>query len=152
MVNFKIQLSAQLENVQEILVRHSRLLLAAQFRCTSCQEVTENWDSYEISGSRGEANLVIRCKLCKRESTASFVGGYSVYNEEHSGQYASLAELDCRGLEPVEFKPRDHFLVVASSGARFEDVDLSEKEWFDYDEKSGDSVSIMELETQIKRV
>ena len=40
---------------------------------------------------------------------------------------------------------QDGFLVESPSGQRWEDVDLSE-DWAEYDEKLGDSVSIMELE------
>lgn len=41
---------------------------------------------------------------------------------------------------------QDGFLVQTSSGQKFEDVDLSEGEWTEYDEKLGDSVEIMELQ------
>ena len=40
---------------------------------------------------------------------------------------------------------QDGFLVESPSGQRWQDVDLSE-DWAEYDEKLGDSVSIMELE------
>jgi hypothetical protein len=92
----------------------------------------------------------MRCKFCKRESTASFVGPYRSYAEEQLGQFTALAELDCRGLEPVEYEPRGDFTVVATSGSRFERVDLSE-DWVEYDEKSGESLSITEIETRIER-
>lgn len=40
---------------------------------------------------------------------------------------------------------QDGFVVESVSGHRFEDVDLSD-DWADFDEKAGDSVSIMNLE------
>ena len=40
---------------------------------------------------------------------------------------------------------QDGFIVEAASGHRFEDVDLSD-DWADFDEKAGESVSIMGLE------
>ena len=41
---------------------------------------------------------------------------------------------------------QDGFEVETSSGQKFEDVDLSEGDWTEYDEKLGDSVEIMGLE------
>lgn len=73
-----------------------------------------------------------------------------------------MAVLDCRGMEPVGFDPRvgnilhcdipcwrcpplnsSWFLVVqagwtalgAESGTKFDDIDLTEGDWADYDEK-----------------
>jgi hypothetical protein len=41
---------------------------------------------------------------------------------------------------------QDGYHVETSTGTRFDDVDLSEGEWVEYDEKLGDSVGIYELE------
>lgn len=41
---------------------------------------------------------------------------------------------------------QDGFQVESTSGQIFRDVDLSDGEWVDYDEKLGESVGIMELE------
>jgi Eukaryotic protein of unknown function (DUF866) len=40
------------------------------------------------------------------------------------------------------------FVVESSSGQIFTNVDLSEKEWVDFDEKLGESIGIYELEWQ----
>lgn len=70
-------------------------------------------DTNEISGSRGEANFVWRCKNCKRESSASIKAAPTPFvaasDEEGGGRGPDKAqriiEFDCRGLEFVEFKP-----------------------------------------------
>ena len=41
--------------------------------------------------------------------------------------------------------------MESSSGAIFENVDLSENDWADYDEKNDESVSITNLEYKIER-
>ncbi len=41
---------------------------------------------------------------------------------------------------------QDGFVIRAPSGMVWEDVDLSSGEWAEYDEKSGEAVSVMELE------
>lgn len=37
-------------------------------------------------------------------------------------------------------------MIETTGGARFEDVDLSEGEWTEYDEKLGESVELMDLQ------
>lgn len=37
------------------------------------------------------------------------------------------------------------------SNTKFEGIDLNEGEWFDYDEKAGDEVSIKDLTWEIRR-
>ena len=37
------------------------------------------------------------------------------------------------------------------SGTKFDSIDLSDGEWFDYDEKAGEEVSIKEIKWQIRR-
>ena len=44
---------------------------------------------------------------------------------------------------------QDGFTVESTSGQVFTDVDLSDGEWVDYDEKLGESVGIMELEHRL---
>ncbi|VDM56082.1 unnamed protein product, partial [Angiostrongylus costaricensis] len=82
-----------------------------QFRCTNCGESRDYWqyvvvnEVLDIPGSRGEANLVEKCKLCNRMSTVSIVkdslGSYS--STEHNEEWQSMIQLDCRGLEPIDF-------------------------------------------------
>ncbi|KAM3424437.1 hypothetical protein BST61_g6441 [Cercospora zeina] len=49
----------------------------------------------------------------------------------------------CRGLEFVEFKADGEWKATgAESGTKFTGIDLTEGEWFDYDEKAGEEVTI----------
>ena len=50
--------------------------------------------------------------------------------------------IDCCGQQ-------DGFQVTTTSGQKFDNVDLSEGEWVEYDEKLGESVGIMELEHKL---
>ena len=53
----------------------------------------------------------------------------------------------------VRFQPRSGWTVEhRESGATFEDVDLAEKEWADYDERSQEAVGITDLEFQFVKV
>lgn len=41
--------------------------------------------------------------------------------------------------------------VGLESGTKFEGIDVSEGEWFDYDEKAGEEVSIKDVKFEIRR-
>jgi Eukaryotic protein of unknown function (DUF866) len=58
----------------------------------------------DLSGSRGEANFVWKCKNCKRESSASIKAAPTVYAQQSPPNPKNIIEFDCRGLEFVEFK------------------------------------------------
>lgn len=51
----------------------------------------------------------------------------------------------------MDYRPTDGWIVsVEESNKVFNDVDLSEKEWVEYDEKIQDSVGIYEFEYELK--
>ncbi|KAI8144325.1 hypothetical protein BJV82DRAFT_65517 [Fennellomyces sp. T-0311] len=129
-----------------------------KIQCSSCRETDQNWisfnphDTVEMSGSRGEANLVMRCKFCKRESSAQFEPNVQAYSAEKNGKFQKIATFDCRGLELVDFSPRDPWVAEGTeSGTKFEDIDLTDGEWVEYDEKSGEPVGIAEIEVEFKK-
>lgn len=68
-----------------------------------------------MSGSKGEANFVWRCKNCKREHSASIKEAPKPYQRAEPAKAQSIVVIDCRGLEFVEFKA-DVSLVVQFSG------------------------------------
>ncbi|KAK7059046.1 hypothetical protein VNI00_001670 [Paramarasmius palmivorus] len=106
-------------------------------------------EEFEVAGGKGaKANFVWRCTFCKRESSAKFDSSYPTraYTEEDSGQFAPLLKVECRGLEFVGFEPRDPWKAASPKGTKFDDIDLSEDMWTEYDEKAGAPVSISEFE------
>lgn len=51
-------------------------------------------------------------------------------------------------MEPVDFSPREGWTVKAADGGpTFENVDLSEDDWVEYDEKNNNSIGIYEFES-----
>lgn len=58
-----------------------------------------------MSGSRGEANFVWRCKNCKREHSASIKEAPRKYEFSEPKKRQTVMEMDCRGLEFMEFRP-----------------------------------------------
>ncbi|MCJ1246439.1 hypothetical protein MMC30_003646 [Trapelia coarctata] len=145
-------------------------------QCTSCRETHPNWvnvnrfESNELSGSRGEANFVWRCKSCKvyipahrgiskwklnllqRESSATIKAPPASYQQASPPKPQNIIELDCRGLEFTEFKVDGEWKAKGlESNTIFTGIDLQEGEWFDYDEKVGEEVSIKDLKWEIRR-
>ncbi|ETN40715.1 uncharacterized protein HMPREF1541_04995 [Cyphellophora europaea CBS 101466] len=127
-------------------------------QCTSCRETHANWvgvnrhEMSEQSGSRGEANFVWKCKNCKRESSATIKSAPATYEQTEPPKAKNLIDIDCRGLEFTEFKPDGEWEAKGvESGTLFTGIDLSEGEWFDYDEKAGDEVSIKDISWAIRR-
>jgi hypothetical protein len=124
-----------------------------KFKCTKCNEdnsspvVIYGKDVVDIPNSRGTTNLVMKCKLCASVGTVD-LDLKSVKPLSNVG-FQPLITLEARGWEPMEFMPRDGFKAKAHSV--FEDIDLSDLEWTDYDETVG-SVEIMEIQTKITRV
>jgi len=88
----------------------------------------------------------------QREHSANITGPPKAYEHSEPAKKVNILEFDCRGLEFTEFKPEGEWLAEGvDSNTKFTSIDLSEGEWFDYDEKAGDEVSIKELKWEIRR-
>lgn len=93
-------------------------------QCTSCRETHPNLvgvsrhEMNELSGSRGEANFVWRCKNCKRESSATIKAAPAGYEAASPARAKNIIEIDTRGLEFTEFKADVSKLAAISPSAR----------------------------------
>ncbi|GAB4813654.1 hypothetical protein N2152v2_000700 [Parachlorella kessleri] len=110
---------------------------------------------YELSGSRGVANFVMKwAKDSKREAYLNVEEVKAVTRAlkgDDAGTFVPIIGFECRGLEPIDWRPEGGFVVEGTSGKVWEEVDLSEKEWADYDDRSNESVSIMDLQWELRR-
>ncbi|SAL99823.1 hypothetical protein [Absidia glauca] len=126
-----LYLKADLENVTD-LIPTDDYEWHFKIECGSCHEVDENWISF---------NRQVKF------DTSSKVTSYNT-----SGKFEKIAVFDVRGLELVDFSPRDVWLAKGSeTGTTFDDIDLLEGEWADYDEKAGEPVGIANIEVQFKK-
>lgn len=165
---YSLTLSAQMTGVsdlQPIDDAEQPYSYTFKVQCTSCREVhakevfMNRFDTHELSGSRGAANFVWRCKACRRESSASILAQQSKYKGpirpytlEDSGKPMPIIEFETRGCEFVEFLVSgEWFCRGTESGTNFSDLDLSEGDWYDYDEKVSEEVSITDIAWAIKR-
>lgn len=51
----------------------------------------------------------------------------------------------------MKFIPIEFLAVGSETNTKFADIDLSEGEWYDVDEKSNDEVSIVDVSWEISR-
>lgn len=78
----------------------------------------------------------------------SYCDNKASYTAEDVGKFKTIVAFDCRGVEPVEFSPRTGWIVkAADNGQQFEDVDLSDDDWVEYDTKNNVSIGIYEIES-----
>jgi hypothetical protein len=160
-MGFKLTLSANLEGLTSLKptdTTETPFEYTFEIQCTSCRETHEKeitinrYEQHEISGSRGEANFVFRCKVCKRESSASIVRTKNDYLIEDEGKPVSILEIESRGLELTKFIPQGNFEAKgADSNTPFNEIDLTEGEFYDYDDNAGKEVSITEIEWRLVR-
>ncbi|KAN0062928.1 hypothetical protein ACQY0O_004749 [Thecaphora frezii] len=167
MPKFALQLRAQLTNVTSLLPSDADYTLMIKTKCTSCHETHDKVvgvtpsDEKELQKGRGTANLVMSCSFCKKEGSAKFdepTAKAPLYraieaNQDTGAEFQTLCVLDFRGIEPVDFSPQGTWTCKGlESGTVFDAVEFEDgKEWMDYDEKAGDEVSILELESRWNR-
>nr|KAG5710268.1 hypothetical protein BaRGS_008984 [Batillaria attramentaria] len=152
-------MQAQLENVTNIKAEGEDFRWYMKLKCENCGEETPEFiyctltDNYPLTGGRGHASLVLKCKLCKRENSIDILkDSLAAYTDDDAGKFKTIVKFDCRGVSPTEFSPRVGWTAEGlESGTPFT-VNLTEKEWYDYDEKAGESVSITEVKFQFVHV
>jgi hypothetical protein len=110
-------------------------------------------DVLELDGSKGTANYVMKWKGAKNQAYMKIIdqkGLTERYTNADSGKWKTILALECRGLIPLAWTPSIDFHVHSVGGTKFEAVDLSSREWADYDEENDISVSILELEGRVQ--
>ncbi|XP_040216394.1 CXXC motif containing zinc binding protein [Rana temporaria] len=159
MVKFALQLKANLENITQLHPVGDDFRWFLKLKCGNCAEVSDKWqyitlmDSTPLKGGRGSASMVQKCKLCSRENSIDILStSMQPYNAEDNEKFKTIVEFECRGLEPIDFQPQAGFAAEgAETGTPFNEINLQEKDWTDYDEKAKESVGIYEVTHQFKK-
>ncbi|KFR14830.1 UPF0587 protein C1orf123, partial [Opisthocomus hoazin] len=125
-----------------------------QLKCGNCGEVSEKWqclrlmDSAPLKGGRGSATMVQKCKLCCRENSVDILSQtikpYNVITVSMIIFIIFLVQFILKTL--LQMCSQGGFVAEgAESGTPFNDINLLEKDWNDYDEKTKESVGIYEV-------
>ena len=147
MVLFALQLRAEMDGLRALCPPQDWIFTLRQSGGTEEREgvVIRADEEVEVSGSRGVANFVI--KFGKSEATVSVASTAEVSAQEAESDYVTIAEFECRGVEPTvwHFHETTTFTAVTENDIDVGDVDLAEGDWYDVDE-DGNSFGISSLE------
>ncbi|CAG9467190.1 unnamed protein product [Pedinophyceae sp. YPF-701] len=110
-------------------------------------------EEHDLDGSRGTANFVMKWdKASKKQCYACVQQVKNVtrpITEDDSGSWVPVVAFECRGLDPIAFHPTNGATIVASSGAAYEDCDISD-DWCEVDEKTGECSTVMNIEAKFE--
>ncbi|CAL5355505.1 unnamed protein product [Camellia sinensis] len=148
MVNLMLMITAELENLTNLQPQGGcddpNFTYYFKMRCGNCGEVTQKEtcvslnETVSLHQGKNTTNLVQKCKFCGRDGTVTMITGRGrplTQEMSQSGKHTPLMLFDCRGYEPVEFLFGSGWKVESLEGTKFDDVDLSEGEFAEYDEK-----------------
>lgn len=110
-------------------------------------------DVIPLDGSRGEANFVMKWPYANDQSYIKIVTHKQVkssYQEDDSGKFVAILAMECRSLEPTAWHPNFDFIVRSTGGTVFDKVDLSDRDWAEFDEENDLSVSITNVEYKLE--
>ncbi|CAD7089504.1 unnamed protein product [Hermetia illucens] len=156
MVKVGLQISATLENIEEIKTCHPDYSFFLKLKCTNCGEESDKWHDIteservqQSSRTPDGFNFYMKCKMCSRENTMDIIeGSNATYTSDDAGKMKTIVTFDCRGVEPTDFSPRSGWIVKSSeNGQTFDNVDLSEDDWVEYDQKNNNSIGIYEFQS-----
>lgn len=168
MVLLLIRIKCELENLTNLQPEENDFTYYFKLECASCREVSSRESSVTsgetVSSGGGrqksagkdklsDVNLMQKCDFCGRTGTISIVEGhgkpYTAEDSEKSA-FVPLVLLDCRGMEPKEYLPKDGWCAQgAESGTKFTSIDLSDGDYSEYDEKAGASVGVYGISSEV---
>jgi len=149
-----LELCATMENVAELKTMDEDFRWYLKLTCTNCGEQSPSWqyvclsESVETKGGRGSASMVQKCKLCGRENHLDIIkDSVKPYLAENDGKFIVVVAFESRGIEPTDWDIRSGWIISsACSNLTFDDVNLGEKEWYEYDQNANETISITEIQ------
>jgi hypothetical protein len=160
MPTYLLQVKADLEGVDSLTPKvGNQWKLDVQNDAAEVREgiTVSSSDEYELEGSRGTANFVMRFNkgdqqsYLKLEKLVPKKHGDGVVTAAKSGSWVTVVVLEARGIEPIKFH-RSLDFDVKSSGEKlcvFDDADFAEGDWADYDADADISVTVSNIEYRV---
>lgn len=154
----------EVEGVRSVIPVENRSV-GIKIRCTDCNEVTQKYiyidpsEEVEVRGG-GTHQMAFKCSFCSALITGDIVcsGMYMCDSSDENSECVNNAKndnrvftLDIRNGVPVELELDDQWVVVAESGAKFEDADLSQ-DWCEFDEPGCKSLAILGVRVDFKKM
>eukprot|EP00996_Jenningsia_fusiforme_P004246 NODE_5057_length_723_cov_58.513353_g4694_i0.p2 GENE.NODE_5057_length_723_cov_58.513353_g4694_i0~~NODE_5057_length_723_cov_58.513353_g4694_i0.p2 ORF type:complete len:152 (+),score=27.33 NODE_5057_length_723_cov_58.513353_g4694_i0:82-537(+) len=150
MVKLDVLLKADLENVTNLrLPEDENWYFVLEFEGERKEVYLTPAERMQIPNSRGEACMVLGSKDSNKAASVTFLKSQS-YSK--SGTFAPIATFECRGCELLEFQPHGGWQCESTvSDQTFEDIDLTEGDWAEYDERGNESVTVYSVQSRIAR-
>ena len=152
MPKYQIQWKAEAQNITEIKP-HEDYEWLFKIMCTKCHEINDQpipfKETDQHENIKGTNNLIMKCKFCGCAGSLDIVPKSIKSLDSEKPGFQDLVIVEGRGWEPVEWIPGAPFVGTGLKGYKFEEIDLNELEWCDYDESAGESVEIMNIESKI---
>lgn len=150
-----VEVSAQLENVSSISTPEE-YPWHLKLRCSNCGEVAEKpvvvSASDNVEGIRGASvSVKINCKFCKRVNDLKIVREDFSYTDDMAPAWKPFLQVDCRGVQPVEWTPASDvpLVILGSEGFKCDDSFIEDGEYYGYDENMKTDVAVTELKVRI---
>ncbi|CAG2184197.1 unnamed protein product, partial [Oppiella nova] len=107
------QMKASLENVTNLVPTGDDFRWYLKFKCNNCGEESDKWiylsleEKFPMKGSKGEAHLVSKCKMCSRDCSVDIIPEMiTQYTSDDSNSFKTICGFDCRGVSVIDFSPR----------------------------------------------
>ena len=158
MVVFLLNFKASLENVESIEFDVANLVWQLDISDPTGDDTKKGitvspHDRIGMEGSRAEFNFVMRWPGTRKQCTLNITElkkvTHPVYTDAdcQANIFKAIVGFDSRGINLDNcYSPSDGINVVTSSGKRFENIDLSTKEWCEFDDKGQQAVTIQDVE------
>lgn len=169
---FVAYIKADLENVGSAAIDVESATLTIDVKYGQSEEVRESvticrQDEEPLDGSRGVANLILKFADANERSSCSVLSADEFktrfkkkkqalaemprsVTDGDSGTWVPVVAFEARGMDVVTWRLREGDVSVRSAtGFPFEDVDLSEGDWADYDVEADAPVAMSDIETKV---
>lgn len=145
---FALQLKADLEGVSNINTAGRYCLDLSKDGEGKTGIYIDQSDKVEMADSRGTCHLQIKLPGMSKPANLSILETFP-YTAEDSGSFKTVARIEARGLDVDAWQAREDFVVVSEGGKRFENADLGNGDYTEYDEEHDQAVSVLEIETEV---
>ncbi|KAI5965334.1 uncharacterized protein KGF55_001555 [Candida pseudojiufengensis] len=159
MLTYLLQAKAELHNIAQVKPVDTEEYshdYKFKFQCNGCKKVhpkpiiinLEN--EFEVTGFRRKANLLIKCKECKRERYAILTqlnnGGIL-----GNGQYNDVIKITTHGMRLLDFIPDDQFECETNNGKIIQEIGLLDGEWMG-ETDNGEIIQVSNVDWNIKMI
>ncbi|KAL9655302.1 hypothetical protein ABK040_009075 [Willaertia magna] len=161
MPKYQLEVCMQLQGLEKVTIDSpTSFQWRLKLKCSNCgfenpkQIFISEEEQVEklVKSGTGTTNLNYTCSECKRHSTVDIIPGtFKEYTT--SEKWMPLIQFDTRGVDLMKWEPegKEGLIGISNEETNFE-IDLENGEYYDYDEESGQEVSITNIETRFTKV